>query len=96
MKYILLLLLISTFSITPSSAQLMETKEKSTRADTLRGSLNELRTWWNVLRYDIVIQPDISRRIITGKNRISFSSTTTTPLSSMQIDLQQPMQIDSI
>ena len=94
MKYILLLLLISTFSVTPSSAQLMEKKEKFTEADTLRGSLNPRRTWWNVQRYDILVQPDIAKRTITGQNRISFSITS--PSAEMQIDLQQPMQIDSI
>lgn len=94
MKYILLLLFISTFSVSPSSAQLMEKKEKFTEADTLRGSLNARRTWWNVQRYDIVVQPDIAKRTITGQNRITFSIAKAS--AEMQIDLQQPMQIDSI
>ncbi|NDA62122.1 MAG: M1 family peptidase [Chitinophagia bacterium] len=77
-----------------SSAQLMETKLVFTAADTLRGSLNPQRTWWNVLRYDIMVHPDFASRSIKGSNRITFSIVE--PVRDMQIDLQQPMQIDSI
>ena len=94
MKYILFLLVMGTLSSLPSGAQLMEKKEKFTEADTLRGSLNPRRTWWNVLRYDIVVQPDLARKTIIGNNRITFSIEK--PSAEMQIDLQQPMQIDSI
>lgn len=94
MKYILFLLVMGTLSSLPSGAQLMEKKEKFTEADTLRGSLNPRRTWWNVLRYDIVVQPDLARKTIIGNNRITFSIEK--PTAEMQIDLQQPMQIDSI
>ncbi|MFN7822886.1 MAG: M1 family peptidase, partial [Bacteroidota bacterium] len=94
MKYILFLLVMGTLSSLPSGAQLMEKKEKFTEADTLRGSLNPRRTWWNVLRYDIVVQPDLARKTIIGNNRITFSIEK--PSADMQIDLQQPMQIDSI
>lgn len=72
----------------------METKTVFTTADTLRGSLNPQRTWWNVLRYDIRVQPDFSTRTIKGSNRITFSIVDT--VQAMQIDLQQPMRVDSI
>ena len=94
MKYIIFLLVIGTFLSIPSSAQLMEKKATFTEGDTLRGSLNPRRTWWNVQRYDIVVQPDIAKRTITGQNRITFSIAKAS--AEMQIDLQQPMQIDSI
>ena len=94
MKHCLLVLFISISCMNFSHAQLMEKKEKFTEADSLRGSLNPRRTWWNVLRYDISVQPDISKRTITGQNRITFSLVSSA--TDMQIDLQQPMQIDSI
>lgn len=77
-----------------SLAQLMETKTVFTAADTLRGSLNPQRTWWNVLRYDISVQPDFATKTIKGSNRITFSIVE--PVRAMQIDLQQPMRVDSI
>jgi aminopeptidase N len=94
MKYIIFLLVIGTFLSIPSSAQLMEKKATFTEADTLRGSLNPRRTWWNVQRYDIKVQPDLARKTIIGENRITFSIVASSV--EMQIDLQQPMQIDSV
>jgi aminopeptidase N len=94
MKLPVLLSIIGIGMLTSGKSQLMEKKEKFTEADSLRGSLNPRRTWWNVLRYDIVVQPDISRRTITGNNRMTFSIAKSA--NEMQIDLQQPMQIDSI
>ena len=70
-----------------------EKKEVFTHEDTLRGSLNENRTWWNVLRYDITVKPDFETKTIEGKCTISFEASTLQP---MQIDLQNPLIIDSI
>ncbi len=66
---------------------------KFTSADTLRGSLNPNRTWWDVKRYDIEIEPDYATKSLRGCNTIKFSGKGG---KRMQIDLQQPMQIDSI
>ena len=62
--------------------------------DTLRGSINKERSWWNVLKYDITIQPDYLTKTIKGKNTILFEVVRID--SSMQIDLQSPMKVDSI
>src|SRR5205085_12405378 len=78
-----------------SKAQLGEQKEKFTHADTLRGSLNPNRTWWDVLRYDIEVKPDYQSKTIIGKITISFKSSADRNRT-MQIDLQQPLIIDSI
>lgn len=87
-------MLLLNCSVTLVSAQLMEKKSQFTEADTLRGSLNPQRTWWNVLRYDITVQPDFPTRTIGGNNTILFSIVQ--PAEKMQIDLQEPMQLDSI
>jgi hypothetical protein len=51
-----LLLLGCTYTV---SAQLLDAaKPLFTQADSLRGSLNANRTWWNVLRYDIEVEPN--------------------------------------
>ena len=94
-------LLISQLSF----AQLMEKKTVFTHADTLRGSLNPQRTWWDVLRYDLTVKPDFDSKTIEGKTVIEFKTVynavdlprdKTIEFLRMQIDLQQPLIIDSI
>ena len=89
-----LLTLIGILATVGSFGQLGAKKEVFTKADTLRGSLNENRTWWNVLRYDITVQPDYATKTIKGNTLIRFEVLKTSP--SMQIDLQQPMLVDSV
>jgi aminopeptidase N len=94
MKKWVLLWLLSSGTALIAHAQLLVNKEKFTAADTLRGSLNPQRTWWNVLRYDLNVQPDFTTRTIRGNNTILFSIEQ--PAQKMQIDLQAPMVLDSI
>lgn len=63
------------------------------RQDTLRGSNGLGRSGWDVLHYDITVQPDIATKTIKGKNSIRFISFNK---NKIQIDLQVPMEIDSI
>lgn len=65
-----------------------------TLQDTLRGSVTPERAWWDVNKYDITVRPFFETKTIAGTNVIGF-----TALESgkrMQIDLQQPMQIDEV
>jgi Peptidase family M1 domain len=71
-------------------------RQKLTRADTLRGSLGPERTWWDVRRYDLMIKPDFAAKSISGKNVIKYAVTAAVHPAIMQLDLQKPMQIDSI
>src|SRR5690606_13382019 len=59
---------------------------------TLRGSNGIHRSAWDVLHYDLTIEPDLEYRTIAGKNTITFLNKGT---QRMQIDLQKPMQLDS-
>ncbi len=86
--------LVGLFFSVVSFGQLLEKKEAFTHADTLRGSLNENRTWWDVLRYDIHVQPDYTTKTIVGMTTITFK--VLKPERTMQIDLQVPLMIDSI
>ncbi|HEX6914684.1 MAG TPA: M1 family metallopeptidase [Chitinophagaceae bacterium] len=78
----------------PSLAQAQQ-KSTFSKADSLRGSLNENRDWWDVLRYDLEVTPDYRSKSITGKTRISFT-VTKRGTNRMQIDLQKPLVVDSV
>ena len=62
--------------------------------DSLAGSITPERKWWDVVMYDLDIVPDLKSFSISGTNRILFR-VVSLPATSMQIDLQEPMQIDS-
>ncbi|MBI1835714.1 MAG: M1 family metallopeptidase [Flavobacteriia bacterium] len=65
-----------------------------TNQDSLRGTLNENRTWWNVKKYFLNFKVNEKQKSIVGENVIDFS--VLFPGQIMQIDLQTPMQIDSV
>ena len=77
-----------------SNAQLMQPKETFTHADTLRGSDNENRDWWDVVKYSIRIKPNYKIKTIEGLCLIDFKVLKTRKI--MQIDLQDPLLIDKI
>ena len=62
-----------------------------TRQDSLRGSLNAERTWWDVLRYDISVTPDYNSKTIAGEVNLGFK--VVSEAGPMQIDLQEPMNL---
>ena len=65
-----------------------------THADTLRGSNGAGRSWWNATKYDLHVKFNLEDSTISGYNIISFK--TSKPGLIMQIDLQEPMVIDSV
>jgi len=67
-----------------------------TRADTLRGSITPERNWWNVLRYDLFVQPDYVDKTIRGISQVTFKTTKSNKDLRMQIDLKDPLEIDSV
>ena len=54
-------------------AQLFSEKPHFTHADTLRGTITPQRAWWDVLQYDIMVQPDFNTKSIQGKTSIQYS-----------------------
>ncbi|MBL0271282.1 MAG: M1 family metallopeptidase [Chitinophagaceae bacterium] len=91
-------ILLATVLLLPrnSCGQLLQDKQKFSRQDSLRGSLNSKRSWWNVVHYNLYVTPDISQKTIRGWNQIGFDVLSGGPKKVMQLDLQQPMVIDSI
>ena len=85
-----------------SFAQLNTPKKIFTKADTLRGSNNENRDWWDVLRYDITVKPDFEKKEIEGKVVMNIRCNSKEfwanglRRNTIQLDLQEPMIIDSI
>ena len=65
-----------------------------THADTLRGSNGPGRSWWDATKYDLHVKFNLQDSTISGYNIIDFK--VLKPGSVMQIDLQEPMIIDSI
>lgn len=89
-----LLICLATFlPVSVALGQLTEQSKTYTRADSLRGSLNPERTWWDVLHYDISVRPEFAEKTITGSVSIRFRAND--PGTVMQIDLQKPMNITS-
>src|SRR6185437_12762573 len=65
-----------------------------TRADTLRGSITPERAWWDVVFYDLHVTLDPADSTVRGRNGITYR--VTGPSRAMQIDLQVPLEIDSV
>jgi hypothetical protein len=76
------------------TAQLNDDHGTFTPADSLRGSIGPERAWWDVRHYAVFVTPDLDQRTIKGRTYIKF--TATKPGRRMQIDLQQPLEVDSI
>jgi aminopeptidase N len=87
------LLIIGCLLTIVSFAQ-TETNKQLTKADTLRGSITEFRKGWDVLKYNLNIKVDINNKSIAGSNEIIYRETA--PVRRMQIDLQKPLEVDSI
>ncbi|RBL90583.1 M1 family metallopeptidase [Chitinophaga flava] len=65
-----------------------------TKADTLRGTITPERAWWDVTSYDLHVHVNMDDSTFSGFNTITYK--VLKPDSTMQIDLQEPMVIDSI
>ncbi len=86
-RYSLIVLLIALTTL--SNAQPIFSK-----ADTLRGTLNENRNWFDILKYDISVTPHFETKSIEGVVR--WTAKVVKPARQIQIDLQQPLILDSV
>ncbi|RYY89296.1 MAG: M1 family peptidase [Chitinophagaceae bacterium] len=95
MKLFAKLFSIALLAGTAAQAQPLHGSRQFTRQDTLRGTLNENRTWWDVQQYHISVTPDFATRTIRGSVRIAYLATGKRgPF--LQLDLQEPMMIESV
>jgi len=75
-------------------AQPLSQKTVFTHQDTLRGTITPDRAWWDAKHYAISVTPDYASKSILGSNTMLF--TALKPGRKMQIDLQEPMQLDAV
>lgn len=92
-KKFLVIIAVTLLLSTVSSAQQVKA---FTRADTLRGTIGEERSWWDVQRYDISVRPDYPSKTIAATNLITYKVTGVQKVKRLQLDLQEPLVIDSI
>ena len=92
LRFIILFFIV--FTINGFSQGLMEDKLLPTRQDTLRGSITPEREWWDLTYYhlDIKVEPD--KKFIRGSNTVGYKVLKSN--KTMQIDLQEPMEITSV
>jgi aminopeptidase N len=84
----------SLFIVHSFQAQPLKPLAAFTHGDTLRGTYGASRDWWDALKYDLHVKFNIVDSTISGYNVIQFK--TLKNGTTMQIDLQEPMIIDSI
>ncbi len=86
-KYLSFLVLLSV--MTSVGAQ-----DSFTRQDSLRGSITPERAWWDLTYYDLSVHIMPESRSLFGTNTIHY--TVLEPQTRMQIDLQTPLEIESV
>jgi aminopeptidase N len=91
MRKILLTALLLAGTAAAAAAQ---DAPRFTRADTLRGSITPQRAWWDVTFYDLHVRVSPADSSIAGRNGITYR--VLRPAREMQIDLQEPLQVDSM
>lgn len=67
-----------------------------THADTLRGSNGPGRSWWDATKYNLHVKFNLVDSSISGYNIISYNALDKRHPDFFQIDLQEPMIIDSV
>ena len=61
--------------------------------DSIESNKNKYIDHWDVKHYDLIIEPDFTAKFLKGSNKIKFQNKGP---DIIQIDLQNPMNIDSI
>ena len=81
------------FSTAFAFGQNKDTGKITDSLDYLPGSIGAGRLKWNVLHYDLTIEPNLIEKTINGTNIMTISDT---GASLIQIDLIKPMMMDSV
>ena len=92
--FILLFILLSTVNNQTLAQGIFGEKNNFTRQDTLRGTITDERSWWDLNYYHLDIKVDPEKRTIKGSNTVGYTVLNSNKL--MQIDLQEPLNITSV
>ena len=76
------------------AAQTADMLRVPTRQDTLKGSSTPEKAWWNLVHFDLTVEPDYLRQTITGSNSIEYT-VLSTRIRRLQLDLWDSLHIDS-
>ncbi len=77
-----------------ANAQLLNTKQNHSRADTLRGMLTPLRTCYDINFYHLDVKIDIDNKAVSGSNEFAF--TATEDFTKLQFDLFPNLKIEKV
>jgi aminopeptidase N len=91
--FFLLIQLLALFEITPVLPQ-YSIDQNYSKGDSLRGSLNEFRSCFDVKYYDLLVGTDLQNHSISGMNRIQMEAVR--DFDRIQLDLFSNMFIDSV
>jgi aminopeptidase N len=69
-------------------------RSEFTHADTLRGSITPERAWWDLTYYHLQVTPNAGDSTLSGSTQINY--TVLTPHNILQVDLQEPLQIEKV
>jgi aminopeptidase N len=84
----------SALACAVAAAAAGQTPRVFTHADTLRGSIGPARAWWDVAFYDLHVRVNPADSSISGWNGITYQ--VLSPSQVMQVDLQMPLDVDSM
>lgn len=90
----LILILLVYYPTISQDTGLFSEKDKFSEADKLRGSITPERAWWDLQHYDLTVEVFPETKTIKGTNTITYTVLENEKV--MQIDLQEPMQIDKV
>tara|TARA_B100000427_G_scaffold67813_1_gene54222 strand:- start:1910 stop:3604 length:1695 start_codon:yes stop_codon:yes gene_type:complete len=92
--FILVFVVLFTVNNTTIAQGIFGEKNNFTRQDTLRGTITEERSWWDLNYYHLDIKVNPKKRTIKGSNTVGYTVLKSNQL--MQIDLQEPLNITSV
>lgn len=77
-----------------ANAQLMQTKQRFSKADSLRGTLTPLRSCYDINYYHLDIKVDIQNKFISGSNEFKFTATQN--FNKLQFDLFSNLKVEKV
>ena len=88
------MMLLAVLAFCPPTPAVAQDSTQFTHADTLRGSNGPGRAWWDAAFYDLHVRVNPADSSIRGWNGITYR--VLAPEREMQIDLQVPLEVDSV
>jgi aminopeptidase N len=90
----ILILFINLFWTPFAYSQTAHQNEVHTHSDTLRGSITPERAWWDLTYYHLEVTPNANDSTLSGSTDVHYR--VLKPHQVIQIDLQEPLKIDSV